>query len=80
MASLEASITGKGHYNVTKSLPLGDFLKNVPTNPRFLYSVMDRFPPEKTMEVFKAMGVPLKTERGNRVFPVSNRRGTWCPR
>lgn len=67
------SITGKGRCNVTNHCPWEDVLKNVPTNPRFLYSVMDRFPPEKTMEVFEAMGVPLKTERGNRVFPVSDR-------
>ena len=67
------SITGKGRCNVTNHCPWEDVLKNVPTNPRFLYSVMDRFPPERTMEVFEAMGVPLKTERGNRVFPVSDR-------
>ncbi len=69
------SITGKGRCNVTNHCPWEDVLKNVPTNPRFLYSVMDRFPPEKTMEVFAAMGVPLKIERGNRVFPVSDRAG-----
>ena len=69
------SITGKGRCNVTNHCPWEDVLKNVPTNPRFLYSVMDRFPPEKTMVVFEEMGVPLKTERGNRVFPVSDRAG-----
>lgn len=69
------SITGKGRCNVTNHCPWEDVLKNVPTNPRFLYSVMDRFPPEKTMAVFEEMGVPLKTERGNRVFPVSDRAG-----
>ena len=69
------SITGKGRCNVTNHCPWEDVLKNVPTNSRFLYSVMDRFPPEKTMAVFEEMGVPLKTERGNRVFPVSDRAG-----
>ena len=69
------SITGKGRCNVTNHCPWEDVLKNVPTNPRFLYSVMDRFPPEKAMSVFEEMGVPLKTERGNRVFPVSDRAG-----
>ena len=69
------SITGKGRCNVTNYCPWEDVLKNVPTNPRFLYSVMDRFPPERTMTVFEEMGVPLKTERGNRVFPVSDRAG-----
>ena len=69
------SITGKGRCNVTNHCPWEDVLKNVPTNPRFLYSVMDRFPPEKAMAAFEEMGVPLKTERGNRVFPVSDRAG-----
>lgn len=69
------SITGKGRCNVTNHCAPEEVLKNVPTNPRFLYSVMDRFPPEKAMAVFEAMGVPLKTERGNRVFPVSDRAG-----
>lgn len=69
------SITGKGRCNVTNHCSWEDVLKNVPTNPRFLYSVMDRFPPEKTMAIFEEMGVPLKTERGNRVFPVSDRAG-----
>ena len=69
------SITGKGRCNVTNHCSPEDVLKNVPTNPRFLFSVMDRFPPEKVMAAFEAMGVPLKTERGNRVFPVSERAG-----
>lgn len=69
------SITGKGRCNVTNHCSPEDVLKNVPTNPRFLFSVMDRFPPEKVMAAFEAMGVPLKTERGNRVFPVSDRAG-----
>ena len=54
------SITGKGRCNVTNHCHWEDVLKNVPTNSRFLYSVMDRFPPEKTMAVFEEMGVPLQ--------------------
>ena len=69
------SITGKGRCNLTNHCDREEVLRNVPTNSRFLYSVMDRFPPEKTMEFFERLGVPLKTERGNRVFPVSDRAG-----
>ena len=69
------SITGKGRCNVTNHCTPGAVLENVPRNPRFLYSVMDAFPPERAERAFEAMGVPLKTERGNRVFPVSDRAG-----
>ena len=69
------SITGKGRCNVTNHCTAGTVLENVPRNPRFLYSVMDAFPPQQAESAFEAMGVPLKTERGNRVFPVSDRAG-----
>ena len=69
------SITGKGRCNVTNHCTAGTVLENVPRNPRFLYSVMDAFPPQRAESAFEAMGVPLKTERGNRVFPVSDRAG-----
>jgi predicted Rossmann fold flavoprotein len=68
-------ITGKGRCNVTNNCPPDEVLKNVPTNPRFLYSAVYHFPPEKTMRFFEEHGCPLKTERGNRVFPVSDRSG-----
>ena len=66
-------ITGKGRCNVTNNCDENTFLQNVRTNPRFLYSSVYAFPPAKTMELFEELGVPLKTERGRRVFPVSDR-------
>ena len=66
-------ITGKGRCNVTNNRDENTFLQNVRTNPRFLYSSLYAFPPAKTMELFEELGVPLKTERGRRVFPVSDR-------
>ena len=66
-------ITGKGRCNVTNNCDEETFLKNVRTNPKFLYSSIYGFPPEKTMEFFTGMGVELKTERGRRVFPVSDK-------
>lgn len=69
------SITGKGRCNVTNDCTPEEVLKNIPTNPRFLYSSLWAFPPEAAMEKFRALGVPLKTERGQRVFPVSDRAG-----
>ena len=66
-------ITGKGRCNVTNNCDENTFLQNVRTSPRFLYSSLYAFPPAKTMELFEELGVPLKTERGRRVFPVSDR-------
>ncbi len=66
-------ITGKGRCNVTNNCSAQEILQNVPRNGRFLYSAMDAFPPEKIMAFFEVNGCPLKTERGNRVFPVSDR-------
>lgn len=66
-------ITGKGRCNVTNNCPVDEVLKNVPRNGRFLYSAMNAFPPERVMEFFATHGCQLKTERGNRVFPVSDR-------
>lgn len=66
-------ITGKGRCNVTNDCTVDEVLKNVPRNGRFLYSVMNAYPPEKVMEFFATAGCPLKTERGNRVFPISDR-------
>ena len=66
-------ITGKGRCNVTNNCDENTFLQNVRTNPLFLYSSLYAFPPAKTMELFEELGVPLKTERGRRVFPVSDR-------
>ena len=66
-------ITGKGRCNVTNDCPAEEFLRHVRTNPRFLYSSLGAFPPAKTMELFEALGVELKVERGRRVFPVSDK-------
>lgn len=67
------AITGKGRCNVTNNCTAEEVLKNIPRNPRFLYSAIYGFPPERTMAFFEENGCPLKTERGNRVFPVSDR-------
>ena len=66
-------ITGKGRCNVTNNCTTGEVLENVPRNPRFLYSAMEAFPPAKIMDFFESNGCALKVERGNRVFPVSDR-------
>ena len=66
-------ITGKGRCNVTNNCDNNEFLSNVPTNPRFLYASLARFSTADTMAFFENAGVPLKTERGKRVFPVSDR-------
>lgn len=66
-------ITGKGRCNLTNNSTVQEVLENVPRNSRFLTGAMTRFPPADTMKFFESLGVPLKTERGNRVFPRSDR-------
>ena len=66
-------ITGKGRCNVTNDCAPEDFFPNVPRNPRFLYSAIYAFTPRDAMAWFEAHGCPLKTERGNRVFPQSDK-------
>lgn len=66
-------ITGKGRCNLTNDAPLHEVLEQYPRGGRFLHSAMSRFPPQRTQEFFTGLGVPLKTERGNRVFPASDR-------
>lgn len=65
-------ITGKGRCNLTNNCDLKTLMDNIPVNPRFLYGAFSRFGPEEVMTFFETAGVPLKTERGNRVFPVSD--------
>lgn len=65
-------ITGKGRCNVTNNCDVRQFMENIPGDGRFLYSALNGFTPADTMEFFRSIGVPLKTERGNRVFPVSD--------
>lgn len=70
----KVAITGKGRCNVTNSCPLlNELITNVPVNGRFLYGAFSRFGTDDTIDFFENMGVPLKIERGNRVFPVSDR-------
>ena len=66
-------ITGKGRCNVTNNCSAEEVLKNVVTNPKFLYGAMSKFGPRELMEFIECLGVPLKTERGNRVFPQSDK-------
>lgn len=66
-------ITGKGRCNLTNNCSIEDFLKNVPENPKFLYSALNDFDPAATMSFFESYGCAVKTERGNRVFPVSDK-------
>ncbi len=66
-------ITGKGRCNLTNNCYPEDFLKNIPVNHKFMYSAINNFTSQDTMTYFEELGVPLKTERGNRVFPVSDK-------
>ena len=65
-------ITGKGRCNVTNNCEIKEFMQNIPGDGRFLYSALNRLSPKDTMALFESLGVSLKTERGNRVFPVSD--------
>lgn len=67
------AITGKGRCNVTNNSDNDTILKNIPKNPRFLYSALSECTSADVMDFFEGEGVPLKTERGNRVFPVSDK-------
>ncbi|MBO5511750.1 MAG: NAD(P)/FAD-dependent oxidoreductase, partial [Clostridia bacterium] len=68
-------ITGKGRCNLTNDCDRDEFLSNVPTNPRFLYAALAGFDTKDTQDYFESLGVPLKVERGKRVFPVSDKAG-----
>ena len=68
----KVNITGKGRCNVTNDCDRDTLLGNIPGNGRFLYSALTRFSPRDTMAFFEGLGVPLKVERGSRVFPVSD--------
>lgn len=65
-------ITGKGRCNLTNQCDVDELLKNVVSNSKFLYSAFYGFTPQQTIDFFENLGVPLKVERGNRVFPVSD--------
>ncbi len=67
------AITGKGRCNVTNDCDRNTFIENIPTNPRFLYTAYSSFSSQDTMAFFEENGVKLKVERGNRVFPESDK-------
>ncbi|MBQ3941127.1 MAG: NAD(P)/FAD-dependent oxidoreductase [Oscillospiraceae bacterium] len=67
------SITGKGRCNVTNDCDTDTLMRNIPRNPRFLYSAFSRCTPADVKAFFTGAGVPLKVERGRRVFPVSDK-------
>lgn len=80
-------ITGKGRCNLTNNCEIKTFMQNIPGDGRFLFSALNRLSPADTMALFESRGLALKTERGNRVFPVSDNAndvaGTmarWCAR
>lgn len=66
-------ITGKGRCNLTNAVTGNEFLQNIVTNPKFVMSSEVRFNSNDTMELFEDLGVPLKVERGDRVFPKSDK-------
>ena len=72
MLGRKLRITGKGRCNVTNACDTREFMANIPGDGRFLYSAMSRFGTREVMAFFESLGVPLKVERGNRVFPVSD--------
>ena len=72
MLGRKLRITGKGRCNVTNACDTREFMANIPGDGRFLYSAMSRFGTRELMAFFESLGVPLKVERGNRVFPVSD--------
>ncbi len=66
-------ITGKGRCNVTNNCPADEVIRNIPHNGRFLYAAVNAFSPQDVMDFFTSRGVELKTERGKRVFPQSDK-------
>ncbi len=71
-------ITGKGRCNITNFCDNNDFISNIPTNSRFMYSAINAFSTYDTVAFFEDLGVPTKVERGNRVFPVSDKAMDVC--
>ena len=71
-------ITGKGRCNITNFCDNEEFISNIPTNPRFMYSAINAFSTYDTVAFFEEIGVPIKVERGHRVFPVSDKAMDVC--
>ncbi len=72
-AGRKIAITGKGRCNITNACDIETFIQNVPTNGKFLYSAINNFTPYDTINFFEEQGLRLKVERGNRVYPVSDK-------
>jgi len=66
-------ITGKGRCNITSSLPIDDFIQNTPGNGQFLYSCFKNYTNQDIIQFLKSQGLEVKEERGNRVFPVTDK-------
>lgn len=66
-------ITGKGRCNITSSLDMDDFIKNIPGNGKFLYSCFQNYTNKDIIEFLKSQGLETKVERGNRIFPVTDK-------
>jgi len=73
LLGMKLGITGKGRCNVTNNCTPDDFIKSMTKNGKFMFSAINSFSSQDTMELFEELGVPLKTERGNRVFHVSDK-------
>ena len=73
LLGMKLGITGKGRCNVTNNCAPEDFIKNMTKNGKFMFSAINSFSSADTIELFEGLGVPLKTERGNRVFPESDK-------
>ncbi len=69
------AITGKGRCNITNNCDIKTCIENVTSNGSFLYGALNNFSPENTIDFFESAGLQLKTERGNRVFPLSDKAG-----
>lgn len=65
-------ITGKGRCNITSSLEITEFIKNIPGNGKFLYSVFNKYTNKDIIELLRQEGVEVKQERGNRIFPITD--------
>lgn len=73
LLGMKLGITGKGRCNLTNNCDSDTFIKNLTKNGKFMYSAINSFGSSDTMALFESLGVPLKTERGNRVFPISDK-------
>lgn len=73
LLGMKLGITGKGRCNLTNNCDNDTFIKNMTKNGKFMFSAINSFSTADTISFFENLGIPLKTERGNRVFPVSDK-------